>query len=60
MTEIQDEIDAEPSEVCICIIITALADEIAVSVAVMMMISEVTQICKYQLAESAVKLMKYN
>ena len=60
MTEIQDEIDAEPPEVCICIIITASADETAVSVAVMIMISEATQICRHQLAESAVKLMKYD
>ena len=47
-------------KVCICIIVIASADETAVSVAVMMMISEITQICKQQLAELTVKLIKYD
>ena len=47
-------------KVCIYIIVTASADETAVSVAVMMMISEITQICRQQLAESTVKLIKYD
>ena len=56
----RDKINTKSSKVCTCIIITVLADEAAVSVAVMMIISEVTQIYRYQLAESAIKLMKYD
>ena len=44
MTETQDEINAEPSEVCIFIIIRVSADEAVISVATIMIISKITQI----------------
>ena len=43
MTETQDEINTEPFEVCIFIIIRVSADETVISVATIMIISEVTQ-----------------
>ena len=60
LLSMRDKINTESLKVCICIIITVSADEAAVSVAIMIMISKITQICKHQLAESAVKLMKYD
>ena len=60
LLNMRDKIDTESLKVYICIIVTASADEVTVSVAVIIMISEVTQIYKHWLAESAVKLMKYD
>ena len=56
----RDKINTESSKVCVCIIITVSADETAILIAAMMIILEATQICKHWLAESAVKLTKYD
>ena len=47
LLSMRGKINTESSKVCVCIIVTVSADEVTVSVAAMIMISEVTQICEY-------------